>query len=186
MEWVEGILLIAASGVGAVCGIMGQTIKDWISRPIIHIGVTFSERTSAVTLYFANFGRKSTEDLDIDIMRYEGGIPMGNGKVIYHTDDLTLHPKTMHFVNFGCLEEDNMLRIRKSDFGKIVKYTHDSDEEKEEWVFLLPAEFYISACARDAKARGKVLLVDEKGARLSKPKGIHYSQLKQASLFDEK
>jgi hypothetical protein len=189
MELTDGILLIAASGVGAICGILGQSIKEWLSRPRIKIIAVADEGSSAVLLYFINLGRKSTEDLMIDIVYYDGGIPSGNEKVIFHSTDLTIHPKTAYSMRFGELR-DQTLRIRKSDFGKIIKYSDDSDKEQEEWTFRLPVEFYISACAKDERARVKILSLDEKGARLNNPKAISYSMLEQqpASLYkdDEK
>ena len=184
MELLDGILLIAASGVGAVCGIMGQSIKDWLSRPRIGIFALVDKDSPTVLLYFANMGRKSTEGLIIDIVNYDGALLTGNERIIYHTTDMTIHPKTAQLVKFGHLK-DQTLTIRKSDFGKTICYSDDSEEGQKEWVFRLPVEFYISACAKDARARAKIASLDERGIRLENPKGISGSVLKQQPAFDD-
>ncbi|MCL2147870.1 MAG: hypothetical protein FWH47_00810 [Methanomassiliicoccaceae archaeon] len=183
MEWVDGVLLIAASGVGAVCGILGQSIKEWLSRPRIKIGTFVDKPVSTVHLHFTNVGRKSTEGLEINIVHHGGGLLMENGKVILHTTDMTLHPKTMWLVVFGHVE-GSALKIRKSDFGKIIKYSDDSEDGSTEWSLPLPARFLITACARDAKAGVRMMTVDKDGIHYDKQKGIRYSQLESAALDD--
>jgi hypothetical protein len=182
MELTDGILLIAASGVGAICGILGQSIKEWLSRPRIDVLASVDERKSAVILYFANAGRKSTEDLSIDIIRFDEGMQVGNEKMIFHTTDLTIHPRTAHTIPFGH-SDGQTLRIRKSEFGKIITYADDSDEEQKEWLFRLPVDFVVSACAKDARACVKIMSVDANGVHFKNPKRMSYGMLKQQSVF---
>jgi hypothetical protein len=183
MELMDGILLIAASGVGAICGILGQSIKDWLSKPRINAVASADEQTSAVLLYFVNTGRKSTEDLVIDIVSYDGGVLAGNERIIFHTTDMTIHPRTAHSILLG-RSEDGVLRIRKSDFSKTVKYSDDSDDEQKEWIFDLPANFYISACARDARACVKVMTVNENDVRLKNPRAVSYGRFKKQQAIE--
>ncbi|MDR0335240.1 MAG: hypothetical protein LBH69_05080 [Methanomassiliicoccaceae archaeon] len=180
MELADGLLLIAASGIGAICGILGQSIKERWSRPNIRIGAVTNEGT--LFLHFANTGRKSTEDLAIDIVNYGEDMLAGNEKVIFHSTDMTIHPGTAQMLIFGRIE-DGILRIRKSEFGKIIKYTDSSDDGTEEWVFPLPVSFYISACAKDTSARMKILSVDGNGIRIENPKKISYRDLQSSPRF---
>jgi len=186
MEWTDGILLIAASAVGAVCGIFGQSIRDWLSKPRINIMASVDGQSNALLMYFINTGRKSTEDLTIDIVKYDENAQIGSVKVIFHTTDITMHPKTAQAIQFGHIEGD-VLRIRRSDFGKVIKYSDDSEEGQEEWVFPLPVDLFVSACAKDAKAHVKIISADKNGIRIRKPKGISYGMLKgQSALNDDK
>jgi len=185
MELTDGLLLIAASGVGAVCGILGQSIREWLSRPRLNIMASADEQSSALILYFINLGRKSTEDLAIDIVHYDDSMRIGSEKVILHTTDLTIHPKTAQTFLFGRFE-DRALRIKRSDFGKALKYSDDSAEGQEEWVFPLPAKFYVSACAKDTKARVKAMTAGADGIRLENPRAINYGTLKKQSALYEK
>ena len=176
--------MIAASGVGAVCGILGQSIKDWLSRPRINIMASVDEKSSALLLYFINLGRKSTEGLSIDVVNYDEDTSVGNAKVIFHTTDITMHPKTAQAIQFGHIK-DQTLVIKKSDFGKVIRYSDDSEEGQEEWVFPLPVNFFVSACAKDARAHVKTASVDRNGIRLKNPKGISYGMLKGQSASND-
>ena len=186
MEWADGILLIAASGVGAICGILGQSIRDWLSRPRISIMASADEHSNTLLLFFINTGRKSTEGLAIDVAKYDEDAQIGSVKIIFHTTDITMHPKTAQTLQFGCIE-DRVLRIKKSDFGKVIRYSDDSEEGQEEWVFPFPVNFYVSACAKDARAHVKIVSVDRSGIRIKNPKGISYGMLKgQSAPNDDK
>ena len=171
-------MLIAASGIGALCGILGQAIREWLSRPRINIEAVPGKGQMTFLLYFINLGRKSTEDLAIDIVHFEESILDGSQRTVFHTTDMTIHPRTGHSVPFGRID-GNSLKIRRSDFGKAFKFTDDGDEWLKEWVFPLPVEFYVSACAKDARARMMIIRADEKGVHLKKPGGISYNQLKR-------
>jgi hypothetical protein len=184
MELTDGLLLIAASGVGAVCGILGQGIRDWMSRPRINIMALADEHSSAVFLYFINTGRKSTEDLMIDIVNTDVIMPTGNEKTVYHTTDVTIHPRTAYVIPFGRLDGETLI-IRRSDFGRTVKYSDDGDEELKEWVFPLPVSFNVYACAKDTKACMRVVSVDGNGIHVKGLKRISYSTLKRQSASND-
>jgi len=182
MELADGLLLIAASGIGAICGILGQSIREWLSRPRINIMASADDK-NVVLLYFVNAGRRSTEDLAVDVVSYDGNVLAGGARSIFHSTDMTIHPRTAYILSFGRIDGD-VLRIKRSDFGKILKFTDDLDEGSEEWVFPLPAELYVSACAKDTTASVKILTADRNGAHVKNPKKISYGALKKQSPSD--